>query len=155
MSALSEQHIEWFLREDKKEFNMEDNQNDKIVKSIVLLRLYNGDMIMGERVINSLIENSNASYVLDNPRAIAVMPSMAGGVKIAMGSVCEPFRVERLKKHVIIRGEQVMFELSEDEIDKELINGYKSEVSGIKIATAADTAAIASPTASTPGEFIL
>lgn len=134
---------------------MEEDQNSKTVKSIVLLKLYNGEMVIGERVADPLTEDLSVSYILDNPRAIAIMPSMSGGVKIAMGSVCEPFRVERLRKRLVVSGEQVMFELSEDEIDKELINGYKSEISGIKIATAADTAAIASPTGSTPGEFIL
>ncbi len=134
---------------------MEEDQNSKTAKSIVLLKLYNGEMVIGERVADPLTEDLSVSYILDNPRAIAIMPSMSGGVKIAMGSVCEPFRVERLRKRLVIRGEQVMFDLSEDEIDKELINGYKSEISGIKIATAADTAAITSPAGSTPGEFIL
>ena len=37
---------------------------------------------------------------------------------------------------------QVMFVLEEGEIDTELVNGYKSEISGIKIASAAETASI-------------
>ena len=35
-----------------------------------------------------------------------------------------------------------MFKLDQPEIDKELVNGYKSEISGIKIASAADTMAV-------------
>jgi len=138
---------------DSKEVLTDDNKK----KEIVMLRLYNGDMIIGERVWNEPLScNFNLDYILENPRAIAIMPTMSGSVKIAMGSVCEPFRVERLKKQISINSAQVMFALSEDEIDKELVNGYKSEISGIKIATAADTAAINSTKgAATPGEFIL
>lgn len=131
-----------------------DTKEDSIAsksKEIVMLRLYNGDMIIGEKCCDS-----DSSYILDNPRAIAVVPTMSGSVKIAMGSVCEPFRVERLKKNISINAAQVMFALDEDEIDKELVNGYKSEISGIKIATAADTAAINSTKGNAvPGEFIL
>ena len=137
-----------------------DNNEDlerKNSSEIVMLRLYNGDMIIGKRVWNEPLScNFNLDYILENPRAIAIMPTMSGGVKIAIGSVCEPFRVERLKKQISINSAQVMFALSEDEIDKELVNGYKSEISGIKIATVADTAAINSTKGvSTPGEFIL
>lgn len=138
-----------------------DNNEDLESKNsgkIVMLRLYNGDMIIGERVWNNepLSCNFNLDYVLANPRAIAVVPTMSGSVKIAMGSVCEPFRVERLRKRITINAAQVMFALNEDEIDKELVNGYKSEISGIKIATAADTATINSAKGNAvPGEFIL
>ena len=48
-----------------------------------------------------------------------------------------------------------MFSLSQDEIDKELVNGYKSEISGIKIASTADTMAIAANKQQGGGEFIL
>ena len=137
-----------------------DNNEDlesKNSSEIVMLRLYNGDMIIGKRVWNEPLScNFNLDYILENPRAIAIMPTMSGGVKIAIGSVCEPFRVERLKKRISINSAQVMFALNEDEIDKELVNGYKSEISGIKIATTADTAAINSTKGNTvPGEFIL
>jgi hypothetical protein len=127
-------------------------------KEIVLIRLYNGDLIIGEKVqLRPLSCSFDTEYVLDNPRAIAVVPTMTGSVKIAMGTVCEPFRVERLKKRLVISNSQVMFALSEDEIDNELVNGYKSEISGIKIASAADTAAITSARAqnSATGDFIL
>ena len=35
-----------------------------------------------------------------------------------------------------------IYNQKQSEIDKELVNGYKSEISGIKIASAADTMAI-------------
>lgn len=132
---------------------MEDNNK---TEEIVLVRLYNGDMIIGNKIYGEPLScNFNLDYKLENPRAIAVVPRMSGGVKIAMGSVCEPFRVERLKKMIYINSAQVMFVLSEDEIDKELVNGYKSEISGIKIASAAETVSITAGNSNAPGEFIL
>ena len=136
---------------------MNDNVQTSKNEEIVLLKLYNGEMVIGKRVYSEPLScNFNVDYVLDDPRPIAIIPTMSGSVKIAMGSICEPFRVERLKKSIVISSAQVMFALVEDEIDKELINGYKSEISGIRIASAADTAAInSSKSDAVPGEFIL
>lgn len=118
-------------------------------EKIVMLRLYNGDTIIGK---TSSAEDSEKIDLVD-PRAIAIVPTMSGSVRVALGSVCEPFNVKRLKESFSVQKSQVMFELSEDEIDKELLNGYKSEISGIKIASAAETASLnAGPK---PGEFIL
>lgn len=110
---------------------------------IVLVKLYNGELIIGKKKEASGLQMFN--ICLEDPRAIAVVPSMSGGIKIAIGSVCEPFRVERLKKEITLNSAQIMFELAEDEIDKELVNGYKSEISGIRLASASETASIANP----------
>ena len=118
-------------------------------EKIVMLRLYNGDTIIGK---TSSAEDSEKIDLVD-PRAIAIVPTMSGSVRVAIGSICEPFKVRRLKEKFSVPRAQVMFDLSEDEIDKELINGYKTDISGIKIASAAETASLnASPK---PGEFIL
>lgn len=118
-------------------------------ENIVLVKLYSGDMILGKKICTS----TDSVVELVDPRMIAIAPTMTGSVRVALGSVCEPFNVKRLKESFSVQKSQVMFELSEDEIDKELLNGYKSEISGIKIATAAETASLnGSPK---PGEFIL
>jgi len=118
---------------------------------IVLARLFAGDMILGE------LEDPAASSdvtLLKNPRMIAIAPTMAGQMRVALGSVCEPFKVKRLRESITIPKSQIMFQLNEDEIDNELLNGYKSEVTGIKIASAAETASINGST-SKPGNFVL
>ncbi len=118
-------------------------------EKIVMLRLYNGDTVIGK---TSSAEDSEKIDLVD-PRAIAIVPTMSGSVRVAIGSICEPFKVSRLKEKFSVPRAQVMFDLSEDEIDKELINGYKSEITGIKIASASETASLnANPK---PGEFIL
>lgn len=90
-----------------------------------------------------------------DPRSIVMVPTMRGDIHIAMKPVCAPFAVKRLEQEIRLRSDQVMFSLSQDEIDKELVNGYKSEISGIKIASTADTMAIAANQQQDGGEFIL
>jgi hypothetical protein len=90
-----------------------------------------------------------------DPRSIVMVPTMRGDIHIAMKPVCAPFAVKRLEQEIRLRSDQVMFSLSQDEIDKELVNGYKSEISGIKIASTADTMAIAANQQQGGGEFIL
>lgn len=124
------------------------------VNEIVLLKLYGGEMILGELEPSEVPLSTyiKTTTTLKNPRALAIVPSMTGGMKVAIGSVCEPFNVKRLKERIVIPDTQIMFQLSESEIDNELVNGYKSEVSGIKIASAAETAAM---NANATGDFIL
>lgn len=118
---------------------------------IALLKLYNGDMLIG-KVPNDMLEGSD--YVLSDPRAIVIAPSMSGGIRVMIASVCEPFKVKRLKERLVVKADQVMFALDESEVDSELINGYKSEVSGIQIASASDAAKL-NANAPKAGDFIL
>ena len=127
-------------------------QENNTASEIVLVKLFSGDMILGEKdQSNASPEELNTN--LKNPRMVAIAPTMTGQVRIALGSVCEPFNVKRLKEFISIPKTQIMFELSEEEIDMELVNGYKSEVSGIKIASASDMAALNNEPK--PGSFTL
>lgn len=106
---------------------------------IILLKLFNGEMIIGEEVNDITLScNVKTGYSLNNPREVGIMPTMTGSVQMALTSVCAPFKVKRLKDFIHIPYSQVMFALNENEIDNELIQGYKSEISGIKIATQSD-----------------
>lgn len=120
-------------------------------ENIVLLKLFGGDFIIG-------VHSGDApagSIKLLNPRIVAMIPGMGGKVSVMMANVCEPFNVKRLKEELTIPTSQVMFSLDENEIEKDLVNGYKSNVSGIKIASAAEAAALNSANPANPGEFIL
>ena len=120
------------------------NQNE-----IVLVKLFNGDMVMGKIQTSDTLSRE---YRLKDPRLVVMAPTMTGDVRLLITTICAPFKVARLNEDFTIPGIQAMFVLREDEIGKELIDGYKSEVSGIEIATPSQTAAINSNTA---GEFIL
>lgn len=126
--------------------------------NVIVLRLYSGEMIIG---VENLPDEKIASkttligYALKDPRTIMMVPTMRGDIHIAMKPVCAPFAVKRLEKDLVVPFGQVMFKLDQSEIDKELVNGYKSEISGIKIASAADTMAISANKQQSGGEFIL
>lgn len=119
-----------------------------------LVKLFSGEMIIG-----TVEEPTDSTPVLgfnidlDNPRQVAIVPNMNGSMRVALCNVCEPFNVKRLKEFISIPKSQAMFVLDENEIDNQLVNGYKSEVSGIKIATSADAAALKNN--SSPGDFKL
>lgn len=127
-----------------------ENENIKIV------RLFNGEMIIGKK-----IESCNLSCEveygcsLEDPRSIVMMPTMRGDVHIALKPICAPFSIKRLEKNFCVPYNQIMFTLEQSEIDKELINGYKSEISGIKIASVSDTLAINSNQQPNNSEFII
>ena len=118
---------------------------------VVMLKLYNGDFIIGT-VDNEL----DGIIYLNDPRNFMMMPTMTGDLHVALRPISSPFKSSRLKKACEIRKDQIMFMLNEDEIDNDVINGYKSEISGIKIATAAEAASIASSAnQSSAKEFII
>ena len=118
---------------------------------ISLIRLYAGDMILGD-----VSTNEAHQLVVANPRQFRIGPSMSGHLAVSLAPICAPFKSDKISKEIVIDPKQIFFTLGEDEIDSEIVNGYKSEISGIKIATAADTAAINSTKGTaTPGEFIL
>jgi len=83
-----------------------------------------------------------------------MVPTMRGDVHVAIKPVCAPFTVKRLEKNLTVPFTQIMYTLTEDEIEKELVGGYKSEISGIKIATGGDVAVVNS-TKGQGGEFTL
>ena len=108
-----------------------DNSN------IVLIKLYCGDYIIGE-VSDTEVEPGFT--ILKNPRMFVMVPTMSGDVRAGFQPVC--LFSEDVKNHISIRNEQIMATVKSDEIGKELINGYNSHITGIKIATASETAAL-------------
>ena len=121
---------------------------------VVIVKMYNGDFVMGT-VDKDAIED-NATIMLNDPRNFIMAPTMNGTVGVALRPIAAPFKVPRLEKTIEIRKDQMMFILDEDEIDSEVVNGYKSEISGIKIASAVEAASIASASkASASKEFII
>ena len=116
---------------------------------IVLLRLFGNEMILGKK----RDDDGSGKVVLDEPRLLVLAPTMSGNIRAVITSVCELFKVKRLEEMIEIPKSQVMYELTAEEIGDDIVSGYKSEISGIKIASAAETASI---NASKPDEpFII
>lgn len=108
---------------------------------ISLARLYSGAHVVGKRKEGP----DGDRIVLENPREIAVVPSPAG-MGIAFQPVC--LFGEKCRKEISLRADQVMVEVGEDELPKEIVNGYLSDVSGIAVASDI-------PDARGPGSFTL
>ena len=109
-------------------------------KEIKAFRFYSGDMMLGE---TDGVPGENGKIRVVNPRLFRLIPSV-GRAQAALVPVCAPFKSDRLMKEISVDSAQVMFTLDENELDSELVSGYRSDVSGIKIASPAQTAAIGS-----------
>lgn len=110
-----------------------------MAENIVLMKLYNGDYIIGEDVE---LEGDGIT-TLKSPRLVIMMPTMNGSMGITLKPVCFPFTSKRLMDSFEVRMSHVMYILYDElgEIEKDIVNGYKSEVSGIKIATSEEAVA--------------
>ncbi len=123
--------------------------------NIELDRLYNGEYIIGE--VNGVEKPEDAEIVMKNPRQVLMIPNSMGSMSVALKPVCFPFTSKRIKDQLAISKSQVMFRLFDSlgEIEKEIVAGYKSDITGIKIATAADTASIGAGTGHSTGSIII
>ena len=129
-----------------------ENDNIGITAStgkVVLLKLYNGDYIIGECSAENTVAGKTS---LDNPRIFGMVPTSVGSLGVVFQSIC-PFS-QKVKKHIDINDNEIMCKVGEDELSKELVNGYKSEITGIRIASAAESAAINGDSGK-GGDFIL
>lgn len=104
---------------------------------IELLKLYNGEYIIGK--FDSLSKDGD-KIVLKDPRVILFVPTRTGEMVAAIKPVCFPFLSNRLKESIEIYQSQIEYRLYDKlgEIEKDIIDGYNSEVAGIEIASAAD-----------------
>ena len=104
---------------------------------IELLKLYNGEYIIGK--FNSTSENDDIIGLKD-PRVILFVPTRTGEMAAMVKPICFPFSSNRLKESIEIYKSQIEYSLYDKlgEIEKDIIDGYNSEVAGIEIASAAD-----------------
>lgn len=123
--------------------------------NIELDRLYNGEYIIGE--VNIVEKPEDTEIVMKNPRQVLMIPNSMGSMSVALKPVCFPFTSKRIKDQLAISKSQVMFRLFDSlgEIEKEIVAGYKSDITGIKIATAAETASIGAGTGHSTGSIII
>ena len=105
---------------------------------IELLKLYNGEYIIGKN--NAVEFQGDDKITLKDPRIIFMVPTRTGEMAAMVKPICFPFTSQRLKESIEIYKSQIEFRLFDKlgEIEKDLIDGYNSEVAGIEIASAAD-----------------
>lgn len=105
--------------------------NDKIE----IVKLVSGDYIIGKYETHDDI-----SVTLNEPRIIVMLPTRTGEMGVMFKPVCFPWTSQRLKDKIVIKESQIVFHLYdyENEIEKQFIDGYLAEISGIQIASTAD-----------------
>lgn len=116
------------------------------MKTIRLIRLFNGEMLLGEVEDCEDVAGGQGMVDIANPRLMLSAATMGGGVQFIITDVTSPLKSDGLNKSISIPRTQVMFGLFENEIDKEIVNAYKSEVSGIEVASASDLNILGSAT---------
>jgi hypothetical protein len=102
-------------------------------EDIVIVKLIDGEYIIGKCALDT-----TAEIVLKDPRLIIMVPTQTGEMGVLFKSVCYPWTSTRLKERMDIYKSQIIFTLYKDEIEKQFIDGYQSEISGIQIASQAD-----------------
>ena len=128
---------------------------ENLEMKIELDKLYNGEYIIGE--VSGVEKPEDTEIVMKNPRQVLMIPNSMGSMSVALKPVCFPFTSKRIKDQLAISKAQVMFRLFDSlgEIEKEIVDGYKSDITGIKIATAAETASIGAGTGHSTGSIII
>lgn len=104
-------------------------------EKIVVVKLFNGEFIIGKK---GSLDIASGLLSLKDPRSVVIAPSMSGSVQIIIASICTPFKSKKVDELIMVPNTQIMCVIDEEDIDKELINGYLSKISGISIASAAD-----------------
>lgn len=130
-------------------FNKRNNMNTEIE----LLKLYNGEYIIGK--FDSMSENDDR-IGLGDPRLILFVPTRTGEMAAIVKPICFPFTSNRLKEFIEIYKNQIEYRLFDKlgEIEKDIIDGYNSEVAGIEIASTADMNAMTSKNTNAGGLII-
>lgn len=99
-----------------------------MAKTIKMLKLYTGGMIIGE-----VDSESDKDIILSNPRILSPQMTMQG-YAIALVEVV-PQKVFTTKKidTIAVRLDQVMVSIDEADIVKGIVDEYRSDISGIDI----------------------
>ena len=99
---------------------------------IILLKLYNGEYIIGK-----FASETEDKIALKDPRIIFIVPTRTGEMVAMVRPVTFPFMNNRLKESIDIKKAQIEFQLFDKlgEIEKDFLDGYNSELSGIEIAS--------------------
>ncbi len=118
------------------------------LKNVVVARLFSGEHLVGE-VDGEASEVGKVSLL--NPKEVAIVPQPGGMVGIAFRNVCLFGR--SCRERVSLPESQVMVVVPNDELPKELVDEYGSEVTGIKTASPADVPDFAG--GAVPGSFSL
>jgi len=95
---------------------------------INMYKMYTGGIVIGE-----VVNENDDNVTLSNPRIVSPQMTMSGYALVLTDIV--PYKVLTTRKidEVTINKMQIMVTIQEDDIIKDIINEYRSDVSGIDI----------------------
>ena len=105
------------------------------MEKVKLIRTMNGEyllaMVDNDVAIDDISQTNNILHLKD-VRKLSIGMSMTGEASVALVPIC-PFAINKIEE-INIDKSQIMFELDEDNIQKEIVTSYRSEISGITLA---------------------
>ena len=107
------------------------------MEKIKIIRTIQGEYFIGE-VANSdggICETDKIT--LNHVRKLASQMTMNGAAAVMLIPVCIPINIKPIDT-IEVPKSFVLFDIDEDNVQKELIDEYKSEISGIKIVSNAN-----------------
>lgn len=102
-----------------------------MANKLMMLRLYGGEYVMGEE--DGSYKDSLLYVKLLNPRIFAFGPAIGGAMRAGFMPVC--VFDEKKTTETLIHKNQVWLTIPEENLPKDIVNSYRSEISGIKLAT--------------------
>ena len=103
------------------------------MNKLAMLRLYGGEYVMGE--LDESYSDSLIYMKLLNPRIFMCSPTFDGSMRAGFAPLC--IFDEKKTAETLIHKSQVWLTIPEENLPNDIVNGYRSEISGIKIAKAA------------------
>lgn len=100
---------------------------------ITLIKLVSGEFIIGSISID---DKTSENIELSDPRTIQFMASPMGQVDIRFMPIC--MFTAKEPKSMIVQRKHIVFQYDEDNIQPDLVKGYRSHISGIQVANTSD-----------------
>ena len=97
-------------------------------EKVRLVRTICGEYLLGLVAANS---PSDGKTRLKSVRKLSMAMTMDGGVSVGLVPIC-PFTTKKFED-VELSDATVMFSVDEDDMQKELVTSYRSEISGISL----------------------
>ena len=107
---------------------IKEKETDMENEKVKLVRTMSGEYLLG---LSEQSPSIDGKISLKSVRKLSIAMTMSGEASVAFVPIC-PFSTKKLED-IEIKEDFVMFQLNEDEIQKELVTSYRSEISGIAI----------------------
>jgi len=103
-------------------------------EKVKLIRTISGEYLLG---LSSQASSIDGKIKLKSVRKLSMAMTISGEASVALVPLC-PFSIKK-QDDLEIKDDFVLFQLNEDELQKELVTSYRSEISGISLVSSGPT----------------